>query len=493
MKKNEGITLIALIITIIILVILTAVTLNNVIGSNLIGLATKAAADYIDAAEEENEVMQKTLALSEGKATAKDSKVQPGVEVASDTGTEQDGEIKYNYTDVMGRHAMVPEGFKVSTDVEEQFIEDGLVIEDKDGNEFVWVPCYYKTKPEGTADDVQQYISHKYETQNDLSGSTVEKNGSGWKTYYYTNYSDWKDEASESDNSYGNVSVKKYGGFYIARYEAGWNGDPTVKVEAGTDYVSSYGAAQQHLSVTNQKPVSKKGVFSWNFISQKNAKTVSENMYDNGTTEGSVQSKLVDGAAWDTVTNWIANTGVNVTTSSKYGNYLDTDLRYNGLYAKHIWAVGTGDDKTNHWLCAKHFSNGAITLKQEQIQKPYDETKAGNYADTGIANGQSHNYYTRYELPTGSLENFKLKNIYDLAGNMWEWTTEVGGHTVATAESSTTETTTATTNNSSFAVFRGGGFNSDGTDHPLCYRDGGGSSSAFMHVDFGFRVVLYVK
>ena len=39
---------------------------------------------------------------------------------------------------------MIPEGFKVSTKSSEQYIDDGLVIQDSDGNEFVWVPCYYK-------------------------------------------------------------------------------------------------------------------------------------------------------------------------------------------------------------------------------------------------------------------------------------------------------------------------------------------------------------
>ena len=146
LREKKGITLIALIITIIVLVILTAVTINNVIGSNLIGFATKAAEDYIDAGEEENKLIQKTMALSAGKATAEDSKVQPGTPVTADIAKELDGEITYNYTDVMGRHAMVPEGFKVSTKVSEQFVEDGLVIQDNDGNEFVWVPCYYKRR-----------------------------------------------------------------------------------------------------------------------------------------------------------------------------------------------------------------------------------------------------------------------------------------------------------------------------------------------------------
>ena len=322
-----------------------------------------------------------------------------------------------------------------------------------------------------------EYKKHTY------SGS----NGNDWKQYEYTNYKDWTDEASKEDSSYGNASVKKYGGFYIGRYEAGWNGDPVTKIDTGSDYVDTWANAVTKLNVTNQKPVSKKGVFSWNFISQEHAKTVSENMYKNSDSdvkEGNVQSKLVDGTAWDTITNWIATDNVDVTSSSKYGNYVDTDIPYTGLYAKHIWAQHINTDTTDHWLCAKHFSNGAITLKQEQIQKPYAMDKASEYADTNIQNQESHNFWTRYELPTGSLENFKLKNIYDLAGNMWEWTTEVGNHTSANAQQ---------TNGSSFAVVRGGSFVDDGTDYPLCFRHGSGSSSTHVHVNLGFRVVLYVK
>ena len=330
-----------------------------------------------------------------------------------------------------------------------------------------------------------EYKSHTYEKNNDTSESTVEINGSGWKTLYYTNYKDWKDDAA---SSYGNHSVKKYGGFYIARYEAGWNGKPDVKTDAGTNYVDSYSAAKKYLNVTDYTPVSKKGVFSWNFISQTNAKTVSESMYKNGeedVKEGNVQSKLVDGTAWDTVTNWIEqeNSGV-ATSSSNYGNYRDTDLRYTGLYAKHIWAERIAPDTSDHWLYAKKISNGTITLKQEQIQNPYETDKASDYADTGINSPESHTFWTRYELPTGSLENFKLNNIYDLAGNVWEWTTEVGNHK---------ETDEAVTNGDSFAVLRGGSFRNNAPDDPLCFRYGDHSSSNYMDVSVGFRVVLYIK
>ena len=61
MKKNKGITLIALIITIIILIILTAVTINNVIGTDLIGFATKAVENYIEAEQREKNILNGIL------------------------------------------------------------------------------------------------------------------------------------------------------------------------------------------------------------------------------------------------------------------------------------------------------------------------------------------------------------------------------------------------------------------------------------------------
>ena len=216
MKKNEGITLIALIITIIILIILTAVTINNVIGTDLIGFATKAAENYMDAARDEADKVDKLTTALDNQGVSDDSIVRAGKIVTAETKTEQteDG-IKYNYTDAQGEHAMVPEGFKVSTKQDEQYIKDGLVIQDNDGNEFVWVPCYYKTQPENAPKDLQKYEKHTYKDQTDTGGSTVEKEGT-WRTYYYTSFKDWLDEATQKidenkivldDTAYGNVSV----------------------------------------------------------------------------------------------------------------------------------------------------------------------------------------------------------------------------------------------------------------------------------------------
>ena len=89
-------------------------------------------------------------------------------------------------------------------------------------------------------------------------------------------------------------------------------------------------------------------------------------------------------------------------------------------------------------------------------------------------------YTNRFIFPTGMFVNenkgtTEKKNIYDVAGNVWEWTTEVSQYS---------------TSNS---VLRGGGAGHDGIGHLATYRDGNGPSMTWTAWSIGFRLVLYVK
>ena len=108
-------------------------------------------------------------------------------------------------------------------------------------------------------------------------------------------------------------------------------------------------------------------------------------------------------------------------------------------------------------------------------------------ADKKYSNYESNGFkYVHYvEMATGVSDSTKLKNIYDLGGNMYEWTTERGSH-------KTTDDNTTAYEEKTFAVHRGGSFTDHGGDVPVSTRAGFDVvNSAVPNV--GFRAVLYVK
>ena len=77
-------------------------------------------------------------------------------------------------------------------------------------------------------------------------------------------------------------------------------------------------------------------------------------------------------------------------------------------------------------------------------------------------------------LPIGHSDYTKRKNIYDLAGSLWEWTNEK-----------------VEINSSSWRAYRGGNFVNDGTTYPAAFRDS--SDASYTNGCIGFRVRLYIQ
>ena len=114
---------------------------------------------------------------------------------------------------------------------------------------------------------------------------------------------------------------------------------------------------------------------------------LSNNLYTGETGYG-VKSMLCTRAAWDSMLDFIKDSSHNVTSSNSWGNYMNSDtykVKRGSLYSNSTWSAA---DPTN----------GS------------DVTK-----DTSIL------------LTTGATERNSSKNIYDVAGNCAEWTTEAGG------------------------------------------------------------------
>ncbi len=291
-----------------------------------------------------------------------------------------------------------------------------------------------------------------------------------WKTSQYRHYAEqWTDTDGNAE------SVAKNKGFYVGRYEAGIPKEaPFYSDEDGSTYwqqdyknddlgknsltVGNYADTYQNKNVTTYKPVSKKNTPSWNYIDQISAKEVSSKMYGD---EKGVTSQLIDSYAYDTIVQWLSNSSYNVTNSTSWGNYNTSEYEINGLYAKHEIRLDIAA-KINRYYPAYTWSKGSYNKKSGE----------------------------RFEIATGSAEKNKANNIYDLAGNMWEWTTETRTGTRKDWNSISKEDTE--TEKQTFAVFRGGSFDGYGNGNAVSDRDGFAKNIDIARY-VSFRTVLYIK
>ena len=485
-KEKSGITLIALVITIIVLLILASVSIAMLTGNNGILIQAQNAKQQTEEAKEnekarlselENYIISNNVQAGE--------KVQDLIVIKSD-GTEDtnaDGSKKIigeKVSDGNGKAIPVPSGFYYVGGI----VKSGAVISDNEsdknkykgqevvgtdlvGNQFVFIPANgvdLKYEQDHTYDD-----KYQWGYTNDLEG---------WK-----NMDDgWSEDATSLEAN--RISVKSYGGFYIGRYEAGY-----------PDQITEGTTVNSKNSATDKVPVSKAGVASWNLVSQTTAKIASESMYSG--TNSKVNSKLIDSYAWDTTCKWLMNSGIikeenGKIDSTSYGNYNNSTftLRKGTLYVKHLyltaqknsgaasnWYYLIGGQGKYTYSMVKDESGMQIGIKTEEIV-PSDATKpsgtSSNVSDFYIADG-------RIEIATGSSDETRTNNIYDLAGNMWEWTTE----TIKRKKNS---------NNSEyqFSVFRGGTFFHSGYDCPIIFRNGNNGIS-LVYPCVSFRVVLYIN
>ena len=144
----------------------------------------------------------------------------------------------------------------------------------------------------------------------------------------------------------------------------------------------------------------------------------------------------------------------------------DTAIACQNLYADNdavqgFFPWGINWDTTLQWL----IDSGCKT--EEDVSR--DSTGWGNYSDDDFSPRASGQY-------TGVWEEAKANNIYDLAGNNWEWTQERYG--------------------SGNYVMRGGGYNlmggaCPGSRYPAALRDPLPGNN--HHPNVTFRIALYLK
>ena len=420
--KNKGVTLIALAVTIVVMLILAGVTISVLNGENgIVKQAQKAKEESkikelkekvrIDIAGKrvENingelrvsvlkEILDKyfdnvpveTQITSETKLKAKEEYGKYEMKISDIDVGEITYETSYTiFKDVNGEQVPIPEGYIVSENSDENIVNKGLVISDSRGNEYVWISCTVDS-----SSNKLQYKRTEWGVEKDgTDNSRAIKDELTLKdidvTYSKTDTDNGiNEEISKEIVAQINAekeSIKKYGGYYIGRYEVGKDNKTAVIKAEQEPYVNIKWSKAYELA---------KGI---------------------GGGEGAT-TYLCSSYSWDTAINFIQN------TTGK--NYATSIIGFNG-----------------------NWKSQEVKDSSGKVIKPVNTAQRLN---TGLTTA--------------------LCNIYDMGGNVGEFTTELNPGTSETV------------------VLRGG---NNYSNVPAGYRWDASSGTAIS--DFGFRATLFLK
>ena len=424
-KGNKGITLIALVITIIVLLILAGVTIAALSGDN--GILRRAT----EAKEQTNQKNDEETEKIGGYESTIDQYVD-GNGGGSGSGGSGGG-TGTNFTNVNTSDSnpagVVPE----NSTVVEADASKGIVIKDKNNNEWVWIEVPKTTVFSGLTIDTTNTLTEQNYTdiKNKLIAyATTYREGSSGQGRYWTD--EWYNGCGMTSDEYTAAyqkmlkSVYTYGGFWIGRYEAGIEGTTTETTNARTS----------HTTVTigsSPKAISQKDAIPYNYVYCSEAQSLAKEMTPNN----SYTSSLMFGIQWDLVCKYLEVKGKLTTASinsnsSTWGNYSDVTRIISSDKTKQSTDYG------NTWT--------AIT---------------GTKPASSVL------------LTTGASEETNKMNIYDFAGNEWEWTLEKAS------------------DSDDPCALRGGDYINTGSNRPASGRVYDYTTDSGISV--GFRPTLYVN
>ena len=375
-RTQKGITLIALVVTIVVLLILAGVSLNAIFSENGIIKRAQDAQNKMDQAtqndldsinELNNWIDGKINGTTGGGTTGGDANPSTTPKISTLVGKVVDKNTKAE--DAYGNKITIPKGFKVVAHGTAAgsatytysgdnipAVQDGIVIENgTDGNQFVWVPVgTIKNKSDDSKGATSTITLGRYSDFTMTNGAvasgqpaqvaSVEKCTQAVTIKsYYQELSTFRAGNSEAGSTAENATARKLeefistslsnGGYYIARFEAS-------------------GTASKITSKYNQTVLGN--------ITQPNAAKVAREMYGEVKENNELvyASDLVNSYAWDTAIIFIQTYSTETDASS---------------YAS--------------------------------------QNKSTSFANTGKSND-------------------KYCNIFDMSGNAYEWTTEYSAKSV---------------------------------------------------------------
>ena len=435
-----------MVVTIVVLLILAGVTISLLLDENgIIKKSKDARREYGQAKTNEQEQMDNAGDWIDEAVTGKKSNVVKSFKEAKTENSTIDGKKEGN-----ANNPTIPAGYiPINTETSnwgngkdapsQDSVKHGLVIKDEKDNEWVWVPV----------PDVTVMCNTSNTAEYTLCGTTGE---TAVKTKLYS-----KTMTIGTDSNKTTMSRTTPGTSTSDSYR-----EPDLVV--GGDG-TSYDAKEEYYK-TILGDTGTKEQLAQLFVDEYKAMIESVSKYG-GFYIGRYELS-------GTVTEPTEKPGKTLTNTDWYNLY--NACRSSKLQASDkvktqmIW--GCQWDVTMNWL----ISSGAKT--SDEVNK--DSSTWGNYKNYNTANNYTEGT-AGYEKNAGSLqntgssENWKANNIYDLAGNVWEWTQEAGG--------------------TSRRAGRGGCYNLHGSDYPASNRannspDGSDSDYLRFSSHFNNKVIL---
>ena len=195
---------------------------------------------------------------------------------------------------------ILPKGFKISEE-SAVLVEDGIVIEDRNKNQFVWIPAGINGVNINTTTGIKNVKYERIDFGIQFGGKPTWDENANYGYY---------ESMPEDERS----SIEKYYGYYIGRFDAG---DKEVTNEKRM--------RNENDSINNTVTI-KKGDAPYNYVLKKDAVSLSEGMAQE---EGyDTKTKLCSSFAWDTAINFIQIKTSDYGTNSPQGNYKDTTFNY---------------------------------------------------------------------------------------------------------------------------------------------------------------------
>ena len=464
-KQQKGITLIALVVTIIILLILAGVSIAMLTGNNGVLTQAKSAKEKTgEKGEQERVNLAASSAMTLGMGTITTENLNKAIQdefgaEKSVTGTgpwTYQGEYAKYKIEKAGTVAIqkplpkTAEGQAKGTQIEnpasygenptaqatadgagkffakpndatyvEGTVDTGVVIKDKNNNEWVWVPV-----------DDPTIMYEESEAGTDLAGDT------GVKTNKYSkgdiirgvsrgtpNSGSFREPDILTDKDTDDTAIQA--GFTAKEAKTALKvmaeslvQDYSDMIESIAKYKGFYiGRYELSTKTENGKTI---GIEQKDKISQTETSWYELYKYSkNIAGSENMQTRMIWGCQWDVTCKWLEDHNYDINNSSAWGNYSNYNTANNYAEGSEKYEAGAGE-------------------KQE----------------------------------TGSSENWKANNIYDLAGNCYEWTQEA--------------------NSTSSRAIRGGSYGSGGSIFPASHR-GNGYPGVSSHNIIASRASLYIK